>query len=402
MKLGEMLVKVGKLTPAQVEETLKGQAIFGGRFGTNLVEMGYLDEQDLAQFLSKKTGVAAASPDQLMEIPPQVLKLIPEDMIRKYRVVPVALQNRKLVVAMTDPSDFAAIDAISFATGFIVVPVVTPELRLVTALEKHYKIRRELRYIKVDGQGRARPKAAEPSAPQPQPAKEQAAAKPAPPAPELIELDELEVLDLPLLSEWESLAELEETQPPMPAPVVQQPAVQQPQPAAVLQQVAEKEYTLQTVLQGFTQAEDRHDIGDLIVNYTAQQYHRTGMFLLKGGMASGWVAQVGRKPVAGFEKLEIPLTEPSILRVVAESKSYYAGPMPMTAANSTIIAALGGGTPLGNLLVPLMMMGRVVAILYVEGGTLRPDERVADLQRLLGKASMAFEILIMKNKILLT
>jgi hypothetical protein len=94
MKLGELLINAGKITPAQLEETLKDQAIFGGRLGTNLIEMGYLDEHDLAHFLSKKTGFPYASPEQLMDIPPQVIRLIPEDAVRKYRVVPVALNNR--------------------------------------------------------------------------------------------------------------------------------------------------------------------------------------------------------------------------------------------------------------------------------------------------------------------
>lgn len=70
MRLGELLVDAGKITPAQLEETLKGQAIFGGRFGTNLVEMGYLEEQELAHFLSQKTGIAHTSPELLMDIPP--------------------------------------------------------------------------------------------------------------------------------------------------------------------------------------------------------------------------------------------------------------------------------------------------------------------------------------------
>ncbi|HEY5514224.1 MAG TPA: hypothetical protein VIK40_11330, partial [Geomonas sp.] len=110
MKLGELLIQAGKITPAQLEEALKEQAIFGGKFGTNLIEMGYLDEHDLAHFLSKKTGLPHASPELLMNIPPQVIRLIPEDAARKYRVVPVALNNRRLSLAMSDPSDFAAID----------------------------------------------------------------------------------------------------------------------------------------------------------------------------------------------------------------------------------------------------------------------------------------------------
>jgi hypothetical protein len=386
MRLGELLVSVGKLTSAQVEETLKGQAIFGGRFGTNLVEMGYLDEHDLAHFLSKKTGVPHAEPEQLMDIPPQVLRLIPEDLVRKYRVIPIAVNNRKLMLAMADPSDFATIDEISFRTGYIIVPMVTPELRLVSALEKHYRIKQDLRYIKVEGGGRSRGKLA--AAAEPEPQKQPVAAKPAP-AP--AEPEEAELLELPLLGEYE-LEELGEAE--LRTPVIGAPG-------SPLGQAPEG-FTLDSLLRGLAHAHDRHGIAELIVNYTGQQFQRSALFLIKGGKASGWVAQAAQKPIAGFDKLELPLGEPSVLKVVAESRNYYLGPMPMTPCNSKLIAAMGGVPSLNNLLVPLMMMGRVVAVLYVEAGTSRPDEAVTELQRLMGKASMALEILILRSKILLT
>lgn len=385
MRLGELLISAGKLTPDQVEETLKGQAIFGGRFGTNLVEMGYLDERELALFLSRKTGTPHASPDQLMEVPPHILKIIPEQMVQKYRVVPIGLNNRKLIVAMADPSNFAAIDEISFVTGYIVLPVITPELRLVNALEKHYNIRREMRYIKVAGGGRNRAKAA---AQAQEPADHNAIRLETSVGMKTLELDDSEILELPMLSEIEDLDELEEYHPAQPA------TLYAPQPR--------KDYSLEAVLRGFTEAPDRHAIAELIVNYAAQDFDRAALFLLKGGKANGWVAQYRKSPVQNFEKLEISLSQPSILRVVDESKNYYLGPIPTTPANTAIVAALGGGDPVLNLAVPLIMAGRVVAILYVDGAMLRPDEKVGDLLRLLRKASMAFEILILKSKILLT
>jgi hypothetical protein len=419
MKLGEMLINAGRITQAQLEETLKGQAIFGGRFGTNLVEMGYLDEHDLAHFLSKQTGVPHASPEQLMDVPAQVIRLIPEEAVRKYRVIPVAINNRKLTLAMTDPSDFATIDEISFVTGYIVVPVITPELRLVSALEKHYNIRREMRYISVEGgtrRGRlSQPAAAQapnqmaPNTPAPSslvqssPAQSTLAVNIAPShlavnlAPPRPEPEDDDILELPLLAEYELFGDFgksaqEPVQPVQTAPLATETKLDEP----------EKDYSLDAILLGLTQAHDRHGIGELIVNYTAQQFDRAALFLLKGGKATGWVAQSGKKPVSEFDTLEIPLSEPSVLSIVADSKNYYLGPMPLTPGNTKMLSALGAGTPINNLLVPLLMMGRVVAILYVEGGTVRLDERVADLQRLLSKGSMAFEILILKSKILLT
>ena len=392
MRLGELLVDAGKLTPAQLDETLKGQAIFGGRFGTNLVEMGYLDEHELAHFLSKKTGIAHATPEQLMDIPPQVIKIIPEETVRKYRVMPVAVSNRKLTLAMVDPTDFAAADEISFSTGYIVVPIIASELRMVTAMEKHYRIKREVRYISVEGGGRSRARQAQTPAPPVVPR----GAVPTPPPvaakeEEWLPPEEAEILELPLLEELDCFGD--QTEEPTLDPLAGSP---------LYAKKPEKDYSLEGVIAGLAEAKDRDSIADLVAGHLALQFCRAALFLLKGGKAMGWLARVGRKPVPQFESFEIQLAEPSVLKVVEDSKSFYLGPLPMTPANKRMIDALGGGSPSNNLLIPLTMMGRVVAVLYVDGGGAPLDDKLPELQRLVGKVSMAFEILILKSKILMT
>lgn len=464
-KLGDMLVQAGKITPAQLEETLKGQAIFGGRFGTNLVEMGYLDERDLAEFLSKKIGIPHATPEQLIDIPPHVIKLIPFDYVKKYKVVPVELNNRKLTLAMVDPADFHAIDEISFATGFIIIPVVAPELRIVTAMEKYYQIKREVRYISVEGGTRSRTRhhVAHSAAPAPATpaarvtAAAQAPASPPPPKATLEEwpVHEEEILDLPMLDDLSCLEVLGDSGPastgpavepgpaPAPAPAIArppapaaaaaaapaapapaaapeiplqapgQPAAQQPELAtadaldlAELYQEEieepEQDFSLESVLVGLAEADDRDWIAELITGHLGPQFKRVAFFLVRGGNATGWMARVDNKPVPEFEGLELSLTDPSVLNVVNQTKNIFLGPMPATPANQAIMEALGGGTPFNNLLVPLLMMGRVVAVLYVGGGSAPLGEKVPEIQKLISKAAMAFEILILKSKIMMT
>jgi hypothetical protein len=64
-----------------------------------------------------------------------------------------------------------------------------------------------------------------------------------------------------------------------------------------------------------------------------------------------------------------------------------------------MLKAMGGGTPNTILLLPLVLQGRVVNVLYVEGKGKELRDGVAELQKLINKAAMAFEILILKNKI---
>ena len=147
IKIGALLVKEKIITEAQLEEALKTQVIFGGRLGTNLVDLGYLDEEALAYFLSKKLGVPYAHPKTLLDIDRDVIKIVPPDVTERYRVLPLAVKSKRLKLVMADPQDYDAINELPFITGHTIEPMVTPEMRLVQALEVHYNIERSPRYI---------------------------------------------------------------------------------------------------------------------------------------------------------------------------------------------------------------------------------------------------------------
>jgi len=395
MKLGELLVQAGKISPAQLEETLKGQVIFGGKLGTNLVEMGYLNEEELAEFLSRKTGVPRVDSDQLMNISPDVKKILPVETVKKHRVVPVALHNRKLLLAMSNPSDFSAIDEISFLTGYIVTPLVAPELRLLTALEKHYDIRREMRYISVSGSGGRASRRVGVASPA---AAERPQLKVAHPAPAQVPRPQLKVVE-PAVEELEEILELPELceylgddeqgfgldltphHPPAAAPA------------------KKAGYSLQEVLEGLAEARGRDEIAELLVRHAAQQFETSALFLVKGEKATGWLARRDDHPVLGFDELEIPMREPSVLKTILDQRSFHLGPLPISPANGRIAAALGGQRA-HTLLIPLILTGRVVAILYLQGEAMLLGKELPHLQKLVAKASLAFEILILKGKIL--
>jgi Type II secretion system (T2SS), protein E, N-terminal domain len=430
-KIGELLVSEGLLTRKQLEEALKSQVIFGGRLGTNLVEMGIVEEQDLLRTLSKQLEIPFVSSEQLLAVPPDVIKLIPREMAEEYKIVPLSLEKKRLTAAMADPSDLSAIDAISFITGYIILPVVCSELRLMLALEQYYGIKREVRYIQLSG-GTGRSRGAAPTGTQ------EAGAVPAEPVeispfeamsgeshysspaktlaadPEWGELAEIlptdpntepppEILNIASLqesipAEEAEIVELVEPQPelkPPPPPAAE--AVHPPTPAPA---EGNKYSSLDSVLAILAEARDRDAIANALAAYVGQDFERVALFMVKGKVAAGWKGIAGKKSVAGFENFQLPLDEPSALKIVADTKNFYLGPLLDTSGNQRIQAALGGGTPETVLLIPLMMMGRVVTIFYVDGGK-DPGKNLFELQKLVGKVALAFEILILKNKILL-
>ena len=136
-KLGELLVRSGRIDPAQLNEALALQKEHGGRVGTNLVKLGYLTEKQLVEALSQHFNVPSADLTGV-EIDEAVLKIIPADLARKYTILPVTKTGATITVAMIDPTNVFAMDDVKFMTGYRVEPVVASETAIRTAIDRYY------------------------------------------------------------------------------------------------------------------------------------------------------------------------------------------------------------------------------------------------------------------------
>ena len=137
LRLGEMLIKEGLLTQEQLDQTLEQQKASGGRLGYHLVRLNFVTDEDITSCLSKQFGIPSVNLDSY-EIEPEVLKLIPPDVAKKYLVIPVSRVGSTLTLAMADPSNVFAIDDIKFMTGFNIEPVVSAEITIINAIKQHY------------------------------------------------------------------------------------------------------------------------------------------------------------------------------------------------------------------------------------------------------------------------
>jgi type IV pilus assembly protein PilB len=136
-KLGELLVRSGRIDPAQLNEALALQKEHGGRVGTNLVKLGYLTEKQLVESLSQHFNVPSVDLNGV-EIDEAVLKIIPADLARKYTILPVTKTGATITVAMIDPTNVFAMDDVKFMTGYRVEPVVASETGIRTAIDRYY------------------------------------------------------------------------------------------------------------------------------------------------------------------------------------------------------------------------------------------------------------------------
>ena len=136
-RLGELLVREDLITPLQLQKALEETKRSGGRLGAELAKLGFLEENELTAFLSKQYGVPSINLKEF-EIDPDVIQLIPRDVVHKHQVIPVNRTGSTLIVAMADPSNIFAVDDIKFLTGYNVEVVVAAEQDIAEAEEKYY------------------------------------------------------------------------------------------------------------------------------------------------------------------------------------------------------------------------------------------------------------------------
>lgn len=149
MKLGEALVKEGFITKQQLNQALERQVVFGGRIGTNLIELKFISEEELTRFLGRFFNITPVTQEMLASISPDVIESVSPEIVNKYKVIPFRRDRNRLHTAMLNPRDIKEIDEIRFVTGFDIIPYVITELRLLYCLEKYYGIKRDIRYVSL-------------------------------------------------------------------------------------------------------------------------------------------------------------------------------------------------------------------------------------------------------------
>jgi len=139
-RLGDLLVKEKIITPEQLEKAVRAQKDNGSsntRLGSMLVQLGFVTDEEVTNFLSRQYGVPAINL-QYFEIDPAVVKLVPEETAKRYTILPLSRVGASLTIAMVDPTNVFAMDDIKFMTGFNIEPVVASESAIVDAILKAY------------------------------------------------------------------------------------------------------------------------------------------------------------------------------------------------------------------------------------------------------------------------
>ncbi len=136
-KLGELLVRLGKITEDQLETALAEQARTQEPLGQILLRRGFLDEATLAQVLADQQRAELVS---LKEVKPdpEALHLLDARFAAEHRVFPYKIEGNRLYVAMARPSDLRLLDELRFRTGKEIVPKLAPDSEIAEAIRRAY------------------------------------------------------------------------------------------------------------------------------------------------------------------------------------------------------------------------------------------------------------------------
>src|SRR5438046_4477481 len=95
-KIGEILISEGHLTQEGLDEALDWQVLYGGRLGTNLLELKLVEEEQLARSLGKQLGAEVAW--GLLVVEPALVSAVPRHIADRHEMVPWKLEKRRLKV----------------------------------------------------------------------------------------------------------------------------------------------------------------------------------------------------------------------------------------------------------------------------------------------------------------
>lgn len=123
-KLAELLLDARLLTNEQVQIALSKASATGERFGIVIQKSGFVKGEVLMGFLAGQKGMEIVSLDNMI-IPENLAKKVPSDLIKKYSFIPISLKDGVLTIAITDPTDYEAMEQIQLATTWRVEVVIT-------------------------------------------------------------------------------------------------------------------------------------------------------------------------------------------------------------------------------------------------------------------------------------
>ena len=136
-KIGEILIEEKLITEEQLSEALETQRLTGQKVGQVLIDKGFIKENVLYKVLADKLGCKYVDLENY-EINANVVTKISQTLAQKHKAVPIDIENNKLKVAMSEPTNIIAIDDIMLYTNMKVVVYLASERQITAVINKYF------------------------------------------------------------------------------------------------------------------------------------------------------------------------------------------------------------------------------------------------------------------------
>lgn len=153
-KLGEILVEEGLISAEQLERALLEQSRTDQLLGRILIDLKMVKESDLMAALAKQIGFRFVDLTDFT-IDGSAAMLIPEQVARRYRALPIGYEDARLLVAMADPANLFALDDIRTITGMDLQPVVATAADIESAIRKYSRMDESVQKMAVEASSAA-------------------------------------------------------------------------------------------------------------------------------------------------------------------------------------------------------------------------------------------------------
>src|SRR5437899_10061214 len=132
-RIADVLIEDGLLLPNQLEKAVAIQKKEGGRLLKILTDKQFVTDQDMAFSMGRCLNVSPVNLARL-RVPEEIMGLIPREMAKANKIVPIARLNGKLFIAMADPTNVLAVDDVKRRVQLDVVPMIATEQSVAQAL----------------------------------------------------------------------------------------------------------------------------------------------------------------------------------------------------------------------------------------------------------------------------
>ena len=137
--IGQLLIEAGLISHDDLEKGLKEQKKSGKFLCTVLVEMGLIQEEMILPILGKQLNMPFVKIKNL-EIAPEVVRKVPAKFATHYKLMPIAISDNEITLAVTDPLDVHTLDDLRLLLGLEVKPMLAGEKDIIEAMRKYYGV----------------------------------------------------------------------------------------------------------------------------------------------------------------------------------------------------------------------------------------------------------------------